>query len=165
MKKVDPSGKKLSNKSSTRVQQFMTGNISYESLQLPCVTHLHNQVPRYNFEWIMVGAIPHISLINIGAIPQIFINLLCFKRYVWCMLQMIVDMMSDAKRLLITSRKKIKYFKKLHQHVPNCIFIQYQIFLGVFFYYFFFLQVVFTLNLNPPRLFSSRQGGDTPKYF
>ena len=78
------------------------------------------------------------------------------------MLQMIVDMMSDAKRLLITSRKKIKYFKKLHEHVPNCIFIQYQIFWGVFFYYFFFLQVVFTLNLIPLRFFSSRQGGDTP---
>ena len=25
----------------------------------PCVTHLHNQVPRYNFEWIIIGAIPH----------------------------------------------------------------------------------------------------------
>ena len=24
-----------------------------------CVTHLHNQVPRYNFEWIIIGAIPH----------------------------------------------------------------------------------------------------------
>ena len=35
----------------------MTGNISYELLKLP-VCH-SSQVPSYNFEWTIIGAIPH----------------------------------------------------------------------------------------------------------
>ena len=35
----------------------MTGNISYELLKFP-VCH-SSQVPSYNFEWTIIGAIPH----------------------------------------------------------------------------------------------------------